>query len=81
MTECLDVIRLFGLFKLIISLWSADIYVQTCKFLITPLLGGRLLPDLETSRIGPPFIYDISSLRVNHTGVGRSSTGSYCVVF
>jgi len=44
-TQCLDVIRLDGSFKLIISLWSADIiYVQTCKFLITPVLGGRLLP-------------------------------------
>ena len=26
--------------------------------------------DLETSRIGAPYIYDISSLRVNTTGVG-----------
>jgi len=43
-TQSLDVIRLVGLFKLIISLWSADIYVQTCKFLITPVLEGRLLP-------------------------------------
>jgi len=23
--------------------------------------------DLETSRIGAPYIYDISNLRVNHT--------------
>ena len=45
MTQPLDVIRLVVLFKLIISLWSADIiYVQTCKFLITPVLGCRLLP-------------------------------------
>jgi len=44
-TQRLDVIRLDGLFELIISLWSADfIYVSTCKFLITPVLGGRLLP-------------------------------------
>ena len=44
MTQRLDVIRLVGLFELIISLWSADIHVQTCKFLITPVLGCRLLP-------------------------------------
>jgi len=28
--------------------------------------------DLETSRMGAPYIYDISRLRVNHLSIGRN---------
>jgi len=37
--------------------------------------------DLETSRIGAPYIYiyDISSLRVNHIGSGQEPKSDFCL--
>jgi len=36
--------------------------------------------DLETSRMGAPYIYDISRLRVNIVLLGWSSEGDYNVM-
>jgi len=35
--------------------------------------------DLETSRMGAPYIYDVSHLRVNHWTFSRSYFAPYCV--